>query len=91
MSNELEKMSTVKKTDSGVEVRVQGEVEKEKIDSMIESCSTGEHACCGPDFFEKVNSLEVAGQDGDVSIHVNGDVTEEMIKENLSNCDCYKP
>ena len=91
MSNELEKMSTVHKTDAGVDVHVEGEVEREKIDSMIESCATGTHACCGPEFFARVNSLDVSGADGDVTIHVNGEVTEEMIQNNLSNCDCYKP
>lgn len=91
MANELEKMSTVNKTKAGVEVRVQGEVQKEKIDTMIQGCATGTHACCGPEFFAKVKNIEVGGEDGDVSIHIQGDVTEDMIKHNLANCDCYKP
>ncbi len=91
MSNELEKMSTLQKTDAGVEVRVQGDVRKEKIDEMISGCATGSHSCCGPDFFARVSGIDVGGQDGDVSIHVKGEVTEEMIQQNLANCDCYKP
>jgi hypothetical protein len=92
MSNELQNMSTVSKTDTGVQVRVRGEVEKEKIESMIGSCATGTQACCSPDFFAKVQSIGVTGEDGDVSIHISGkEVTEQMIQQNLAACDCYKP
>jgi hypothetical protein len=59
---------------------------------MIGTCATGTQACCGPDFFAKVSSIDVDGKDGDVAIRVNGDeVTEEMIQKNLASCDCYKP
>jgi translation elongation factor EF-Tu-like GTPase len=92
MSGELEKMSTVSKNDTGVEIRVRGEVKKQKIEAMIGSCATGAHACCGPEFFAKVDSIDVAGTDGDVAIRINGaGVTEEMIRGNLAVCDCYKP
>jgi len=92
MNNELHKMSTVTQNESGVEVRVQGKVEKNSIEEMVEKCSTGTQSCCGSDFFAKVTSIKVSGQDGDVSIHVNGDdVTKEMIETNLRNCDCYRP
>jgi predicted sugar kinase len=92
MKNELHEMSTVTQKESGVEVRVQGRVEKESIEEMVEKCSTGTQSCCGPDFFAKVTSIKVSGQDGDVSIHVNGnDVTKEMIEDNLRNCTCYEP
>jgi uncharacterized pyridoxal phosphate-containing UPF0001 family protein len=89
---ELQEMSTVIQKESGVEVHVQGEVQKNKIEEMVDGCATGTHACCGPEFFAKVKSIGVTGGDGDVSIHVEGEeVTKEMIEENLSNCDCYKP
>ena len=91
MNSKLEEMSTLHTTNTGVEVRVQGDVEKNKIDTMIADCAAGSHACCGPEFFTKVRSIEVSGQDGDVSIHIQGDVTEDMIQTNLSNCDCYQP
>lgn len=92
MGSELEKMSTVSKSDTGVEVRVRGEVEKQKIEAMIGSCATGAHACCGPEFFARVDSIDVGGGDGDVSIRINGpDVTEEMVRGNLAVCDCYRP
>lgn len=92
MSNKLQEMSTVIQKKQGVEVRVQGDVEKGKIEEMVEKCSTGTQSCCDPDFFSKVNSIKVSGQDGDVSIHVSGnEVTKEMIEANLRNCDCYQP
>ena len=75
MSNQLQEMSTVSKTDTGVEVRVRGEVERGKIDEMIGGCATGSHACCGADFFAKVESIDVAGVDG---------VSEEMTQQNIA-------
>ncbi len=91
MANKLAEMGTVHQKEGGVDVNLKGEVERQKVDDMVQKCSTGTQTCCGPDFFEKVDGIEVEGKDGDVTIHVKGDkVTSGMIEQNLSNCDCYE-
>lgn len=74
----------------GVDVRLQGDVERDKVDAMIAKCGTGTCSCCGPEFIEKLDGMEVEGRDGDVTIHVKGKgVTSDVISEKLSICDCY--
>lgn len=89
MSNKLAEMSEVAASDDGVDVHVQGDVQRDTVDRMIEKCGSGTESCCGPEFFERVSDISVDGQDGDVTIHVAGQVTPGMIEQNLSECDCY--
>lgn len=89
MSNKLADMSKVAESDEGVDVHVQGDVQRDTVERMIESCGTGNESCCGPEFFERVSDISVDGKDGDVTIHVSGQVTPGMIEQNLSECDCY--
>lgn len=83
-------MGSVSQTDDGVDVRFQHEaVEREKVDAMLDQCRAGSCDCCGPEFVERLDGLDVEGADGDVTIHVRGPVTKEIIEEKLGACDCY--
>ena len=83
-------MGSVVQTDDGVDVRFRHEaVEREKVDAMLDNCRAGSCDCCGPEFVENLDGLDVEGQDGDVTIHVRGPVTKAIIEEKLGACDCY--
>lgn len=86
----MSEMGSVEEKSHGVDVRFQGEaVEREKVDAMLDQCRAGSCDCCGPEFVEQLDGLDVEGSDGDVTIHVRGPVTKDMIEEKLAACDCY--
>ncbi len=87
---DLSQISTVSEVEDGVDVLMQGDVTREKVDAMVDKCSTGAQSCCGPEFFDKVTDLSVTGQDREVTVHVKGEVTTEMLQQNLAACDCYE-
>jgi len=78
----------VEKTNLGVNVRFTGNVKKEDIKSMVESCKSGECGCsCDSATFEKIESMEVAGDDGDVTISLNGkELSKEEIESAVEGC-----
>jgi hypothetical protein len=86
----LSDIGTVIPHADGVEVTLEGPVEKAKVEEMVAHCATGTAACCGPDFFAQVQEMDVQGEDGRVSIRLTGNVTPEAVQENLAVCDCYK-
>ena len=48
----------VSKTDTGINIKFFGNVEKEKIQSMVEDCANGECNCnCDPALMEKVEDM----------------------------------
>lgn len=74
----------------GVDVKLKGDIERDKVDAMVEKCGTGTCNCCGPEFIQQLDGIEVEGRDGDVTIHVKGKgVTSDVISEKLAICDCY--
>lgn len=86
----LTNIGKAQQVQGGVDVHLKGDVEKQKVDAMVEKCGTGTCSCCGPEFIETLDGIEVEGQDGDVTIHVKGkNVREGEISDKLSKCDCY--
>jgi hypothetical protein len=88
MSNFAE-MASLEQKENGVDINVTGEVERQKVDAMLEQCNAGACSCCGPEFIEQLDGIGVEGQDGDVTIHVRGSVSKDVIAEKMSMCDCY--
>lgn len=83
-------VSSVKDTAQGVSVHLQGdEIELEKVNAMLEKCAEGTCSCCGPEFFEALDGVDVSGADGDIKMDINGSVDVQDISEKLATCDCY--
>lgn len=79
----------VKKTESGVNVRFIGDVEKKKVEEMVESCKSGRCGCsCDPAMFEKIKGMDVDGNDGDVTIALKGvDLGKEEVEDAVKGCN----
>jgi arsenate reductase len=73
----------VSKSDNGVNINFSGFVTKDKIETMVQNCSTGKCECMNDETKKKISSMEVSGKDGDVKLTLKGDISEEEIKEAL--------
>ena len=86
----LDQVSNVTDTEKGVSVHMQGdEIELEKVHDMLAQCGEGTCSCCGPEFFEALEGIDVSGADGDVKMEISGPVNSDVISEKLALCDCY--
>ncbi len=75
---------SIKKIDSGVKINFTGVVEKQKIIKMVENCSNGECECMSDETKSKIKDMSVSGVDGDVELRLDGDISEDEIKEALN-------
>ncbi len=75
---------SVNLTANGVNIAFSGDVEKKNIVTMVENCSKGQCECMSDTTKQKITTMEVSGDDGDVSLALTGDITKEEIEEALS-------
>jgi len=71
------------KTADGAKIAFTGGVAKQQIITMVENCATGSCACMSDETKEKISSMEVAGEDGNVELKLTGDVSKEELEEAL--------
>lgn len=69
----------VSKTESGVKINFLGEAKKQNIVSMVQNCSTGKCECMNDATKAKIKDMKVDGVDGDVELHLEGDVSLDEI------------
>lgn len=74
----------VSKVDNGVKINFLGAVEKNTVMTMVQNCSTGKCECMSDDTKKKIKDMKVDGEDGDVKLSLEGDVSVDEIKEALS-------
>lgn len=81
-------IKTVRKIDTGVKVRMFGEVKKQEIEAMVDECKNGQCRCnCDPAIMEKIEQIDVAGSDGDVAINLTGQQLDaEAIAKAVNEC-----
>ena len=72
------------KTGEGVKIQFSGAVAKQQIVKMVENCATGQCECMSDDTKKKISNMQVDGKDGDVKLHLEGEVSKEEIEEALS-------
>lgn len=73
----------VEKTQNGVSIKFQGVVQKQNIVKMVENCSTGKCDCMSERTKAKIKGMDVKGEDGDVSLNLDGKVTKQEIEAAL--------
>lgn len=80
--------TTVEKVNDGISIRFVGDIQKSKIDSMVEECSSGNCSCnCDTDMLSKVEGMSVGGSNGNVTINLKGKSLEKSeIEKSLYNC-----
>lgn len=74
----------VSKTNKGVKINFLGAVEKQNIVTMVQNCSTGACECMSDETKAKIIDMKVEGEDGNVELNLEGDVSILEIKEALS-------
>ncbi|SFV70433.1 hypothetical protein MNB_SM-5-1251 [hydrothermal vent metagenome] len=74
----------VSKTDKGVKINFLGEVQKENIVTMVQNCSTGKCECMSDATKAKIKDMKVHGEDGDVNLALEGDISVDEINEALA-------
>jgi len=72
------------KTGNGVKINFTGAVVKQNIVTMVENCSTGACECMSDDTKAKIKDMKVSGEDGDVALNLEGDVSIEEIQAALA-------
>jgi arsenate reductase len=75
---------SISKTKSGVKINFLGAVEKQNIVTMIQNCSTGKCECMSDDTKEKIKDMRVEGDDGNVELSLEGDISVEEIQNALN-------
>jgi len=73
----------VTNTNKGVKINFKGAVEKNQILTMVQNCSTGQCECMSDETKKRISDMRVEGEDGDVELNLEGDISEEEIKEAL--------
>ncbi len=71
-------------TNKGIKISFTGEVQKQNILKMVENCAEGNCECMSDETKSKVNTMEVSGVDGDVTLELSGDISKEEIEIALS-------
>jgi hypothetical protein len=75
---------SIYKTDNGVKINFLGSVEKQNIVTMVQNCSTGQCECMSDATKAKIKDMQVDGEDGDVKLSLEGEISVDEIKEALA-------
>ncbi len=73
----------------GVEVRLEGEVSKASLEKMAQECNSGACSCaCDTTLKEQVRRVEVEGEDGNVTLMIQGDNLDAgLVAKAMESCD----
>ena len=74
----------VSKTNNGVKINFTGGVQKQNIVQMVQNCATGQCECMSDETKAKVKDMQVEGNDGNVELKLEGEVSVEEIEAALS-------
>jgi hypothetical protein len=58
-------------------------IKKEQIITMVQNCQSGACECMSDKTKEKITDMSVSGDDGDIELKLNGEITREEIEEAL--------
>ena len=73
---------SVQTTANGVKVNFQN-IKLETITTMVQNCAEGKCECMSDETKKKIQNMQVAGQDGQVELHLEGEVSKEEIEAAL--------
>jgi len=80
------------KTSNGVNIKLTGDVKKDQVQSMLDSCVSDKECACECDcdsiVMEKIEDKIVSGENGKVIISLVGkDIEVQEIQNALKGCD----
>ena len=69
---------------NGVNVFFSGDdVKKTNIISMIDNCQNNQCDCMDNDIKKNIRDMQITGKDGEVNLHILGDIKQEDIENAL--------
>ena|GEM_PF-4466618 len=83
----------ITQTAQGVDIRFVGDIQKSKLEAMASGCNEGGTCSCecNSDMKNQIKSVEVSGNDGDVTISLTGENLEvAKIALAMQECDLEK-
>ena len=77
------------KTKNGVNINFRGDLKKESVETMVQSCQDGSCGCdCAPETISQIGKIDVSGSDGDVTVTLHSDTLDiENVEEAVKGCD----
>jgi len=79
-------MISVKNTNNGVKAFLGG-FKAEDIRAKVQECQEGSCSCaCDPKMMEKIENIEVSGDENGTSITIRGDVNAEELEPMMRGC-----
>lgn len=84
------KKANVEQQLNGVKVTFSGAIEKQNVVSMVERCQTGQCDCMSSEAKKRLEGLEVSGKDGNVELHIKGDISAKDIEAAVSKSPLIK-
>ena len=69
---------------NGVKITFSEDIKKENIVKMVDNCSKGKCECMSDETKSKIKTMEVTGEDGEVELSLEGEVSVEDIKDAIS-------
>lgn len=91
MNNKESMKKNVFKTQEGVKIKFTGVVEKQQILKMVENCASGQCECMSDETKNKVQNMQVEGEDGNVELQLTGDIGKEEIENALKKSKVLNP
>lgn len=73
---------SVQTTQNGVKIDFKN-VKLETITTMVQNCAEGKCECMSDETKQKIQNMQVIGQDGKVELHLEGEVSKEEIEAAL--------
>jgi len=77
----LKDVSEVIKTQEGVKIEVQENVNAEDVKEIVENCKTGRCDCMSQEVKARVSFMDFRIENGKPVIEIKGDIKEEDIKQ----------
>ena len=71
-------------TQNGVTIAFSGEVKKQNIVQMVQNCAEGKCECMSDETKVKITAMDVKGDDGEVTLALEGEVSKEEIEAALA-------
>ena len=78
------KQANVVKLENGVKISFSEDIEKQNVVEMVQRCQTGQCDCMSDESKQKIEGMEVSGEDGNIKLSIKGNLDIEEIREAIS-------
>ncbi|MDA7816755.1 hypothetical protein N9A28_01040 [Sulfurimonas sp.] len=84
------KKADVTAVNNGVKITFSGAVEKQNVVEMVQRCQTGQCDCMSDESKQKIEAMDISGEDGNVELTIKGDIDVNEIQNSVSKSPLIK-